>query len=497
MKLRITIQDVQAASVLFVLMMATACGPSRSIVRVIHTTDVHGYFGGRANAQSPATGVPAASGLRGLARTLDALNASGTPYLLLDSGDAWSGTLLSDPSEGALGVRLFNLLNYDAAALGNHEFDYGPIGPPREGSHPFGALKARLAESTFPWLAANLLDRATGRLPSWEGLASTTVLRRAGHRVGVIGIITPETPSITFPHVDRVLRFDAAAAVIEREAMQLRREGVDAVLVLAHEGGKCTAFDDPDDLSTCTTDSPIFTLARSLRPGAVDAIFGGHTHASVAHRVNGIALLQPGCCAEHMAVLDLIFEEGAPASSIIHPPQPLVGRGEGPLSLALDAVLSVEEQIVHDQREESLGAVAAQPLTTDYHAGSVLGAVLCDVLQAAFPDRQICILNSGGIRREINEGVITYGELYDALPFGNAVAFVELTGAQLTEMVIRGTSGAHGVLQVGGLKVVYDRGADPCPTVDRDGDGRVGRGDRNRLVSVLLADATPLEPEAR
>ena len=95
--------------------------------------------------------------------------------MLVDAGDMFQGTLESNMTEGAAVVRAYNALGYDAVAVGNHEFDFGPVGPapsPRApGDDPRGALKARAAEAHFPFLAANLVDDATGAPPAWPNVA--------------------------------------------------------------------------------------------------------------------------------------------------------------------------------------------------------------------------------------------------------------------------------------------------------------------------------------
>ena len=103
--------------------------------------------------------------------------------MLVDAGDMFQGTLESNIGEGAAVVRAYNVLRYDAAAIGNHEFDFGPVGPapaPRTpADDPRGALKARAAEARFPFLAANLVDAATGAPPAWPNVRPTTHRRRS------------------------------------------------------------------------------------------------------------------------------------------------------------------------------------------------------------------------------------------------------------------------------------------------------------------------------
>jgi 5'-nucleotidase len=121
---------------------------------------------------------------------------------------------------------------------------------------------------------------------------------------------------------------------------------------------------------------------------------------------------------------------------------------------------------------------------------------VCDVLLSAHPDRQICLVNSGGLRNDLPAGDLSYGQLYDALPFGNAVATMDLPGSTLLEVLRIGTAGGHGVLQSAGLAITYDHGKDLCPTVDRDQDGDIDVNDRDRLVRVTLADGTAIDPDA-
>ena len=181
-------------------LLAIGCAAPRGQLRILHTTDVHGHL---------------ADGLTGIASIIDNARAEDPNVLLLDSGDMWSGTLMCDRSEGSLGIAAYNAMGYDAAAVGNHEFDYGPIGPERTGGDdPFAALKARLAEANFPLLSANLVDKASLKRPDWPNLQGSMMIERGGFLVGIVGATTEETSSITFPHVGQALAFtDAAAAV--------------------------------------------------------------------------------------------------------------------------------------------------------------------------------------------------------------------------------------------------------------------------------------------
>ena len=464
-----------------------ACGPTTSTLRVIQTTDIHGHY-------SHSPGRSDQGGLRRLATYVEQARVQG-PVLLLDSGDMWSGTLLSDSNEGSVGIGAFNALGYDAAALGNHEFDYGAVGPGRDGDL-FGALKKRLREASFPILAANLIDRKTGKLPDWPGLQATKLIERAGFRIGLIGIVTPETPSITFPYVGDALVFGDPVETVRRQAKLLRDKGAELVFVVAHEGGQCDELKNPRDRSSCQEAAPSFQLAMSLETGLVDAIFGGHTHRKTAHWVNSTAVIQSGRYAESVGVLDVIRSGGGVPELRIQPIQQLDMKVTGRLAQDVDAILSPAEGDVERIRSEKLGARIIRPLARDRVRSAPLGTYLCDTMLKVFPERQICMLNSGGMRNEIPAGDVTYGQLYDAFPFGNHAAFLNVSGKILLELLRIGTSGAHGVFQVAGVKVDFDLSKDFCPQHDRTGDGVIDAHDRDRIVSATLADGSEIVPDA-
>src|SRR5205814_8648357 len=261
--------------------IAAAAPPSSVIISIVGTNDLHGHL-----EALPRLGAYVANLRRARAR-------EGGGVVLLDGGDIFHGTLDSNLNEGAAAVTAYNALRYDAVAIGNHEFDFGPVGPAHTpiapGDDPQGALKARAAEARFPFLAANLVDATTGKPPAWPNVHATTMVDVGAVKVGVIGLANAGTASITLPANFAGLRALPLAPAVVAEAKELRRRGAVAVVVVAHVGGACTQFTRADDLSSCNGDSEIFQLARALPAGTIDAIVAGHTHAGIAHRVGGIS----------------------------------------------------------------------------------------------------------------------------------------------------------------------------------------------------------------
>src|SRR6185369_2499720 len=150
----------------------TAQRSSTLTISVIATTDLHGGVLPR----GVRGGVALLGGYLRNIRTARLQDGGGV--LLVDAGDMFQGTLESNLNEGAAVIAAYNALGYAAAAVGNHDFDFGPVGPTSTSQQPSddprGALKARAAQANFPFLAANLIDEATARPPEWRNVSPST-----------------------------------------------------------------------------------------------------------------------------------------------------------------------------------------------------------------------------------------------------------------------------------------------------------------------------------
>lgn len=389
--------------------------------------------------------------------------------VLLDGGDMFQGTLESNETEGAAVIAAYRALGYDAVTIGNHEFDYGPVGPASvvppgavgAEADPRGALKARAADAAgaFPVLAANL--REGGARLGWVNVVPSTLVTKAGVSIGLIGVTTVDTPRTTI--AANVVGIDVTplAGAIAAEAAELRRRGARLVFVAAHAGGECKAFEQPLDLSSCDGSAEIFQVAEKLPRGAVDAIVAGHTHKSVAHEVNGVAVIQSG--AYGLAVGKVEFEvpptASAPVRRTITPPFTLAaGAVVNGLPLAPDAAIGavVEPALAagRQRRAEPLGVALTGPFPAVYRAESALGNLVASLLREVGPGAQIGIMNAGGLRADWAPGPLRYGMLYDTLPFDNRLARLTMTGRALRETFRRNLSGKRGIFSIAGARVV-------------------------------------------
>ncbi len=506
---------------LFLFLLASACAsvpqapPAPVHVVIVGTTDVHGWFNG--HVETPPQGGEGVvwGGLPTLASYVETLREQhGGRVLVVDSGDMFQGTLESNLFEGEAVVRGYNVIGYAGAAVGNHEFDFGPVGPDsvarKAGDDPLGALKRNADLAMFPLLSANMTDRASGRTPAWA--KPYTIVRSGGARIGIIGLSTPDTPNVTMGANVVSLQFTDPVAATVAAAKELRAAGVDAVIVIAHMGGRCAKTDEPHDLSSCETQHEVMHYMNTLPEGTIDAFFAGHTHAQMRHFIKGIPVVQALAFSREFSTVDLWIDTKSDrvTKSDIRPPtmicsfvyagtetcdpkrapagaklQPRVYHGQTIRpDVRVATVIEPYLRRVAAKREEKLGIRTSAEFRRSYTSEAPLGDLLTDALRQAFR-ADAAMMNSGAIRDELRAGELTYADIFAVSPFDNYPAVVLLTGKQITGILRALTTGPRGIMQVSGLKYTYDaaKDADKQPN------------DRDRLVSVSLADGTPLDPD--
>lgn len=421
-------------------------------ISIVGTNDLHGRIGS----------LPVLGGY------VNALRAARPGrVLLVDAGDTFQGTLESNLFEGAPVVEAYRRLGYAALAIGNHEFDYGPAGPeavlPKGAAgDPRGALKARAAQAAgaFPLLAANLLEE--GRDLNWPNVAPSVVLKlESGITVGLLGITTISTPKTTIAANFIGLSVTPLAEAVAREARALRNtKGADIVVVLAHAGGHCTSLENPDDLSSCKPGEEIFEVAQALPSGAVDAIVAAHTHQAVAHRVAGIPIIESYANGKAFGRVDLTWDPAARKviSSRIFPPTELVpgrvyeGKTVEPDS-AIQAIVTPAFERVAAKRAEPLGVTVEAPIEEKYKEESPLGNLVSSLMLELDPGADIALNNAGNLRADLPAGPLSYGALYDSIPFDNRLARMSMTGRALMDLFQRNLMSQRGILSIAGLRV--------------------------------------------
>jgi 2',3'-cyclic-nucleotide 2'-phosphodiesterase/3'-nucleotidase/5'-nucleotidase len=441
------------------LPVSAVAAPPAVRLRILATSDLHGALQPAVHSWSKGRPV---GGIVAIDRLMDSLEAvCDCPTLRLDGGDQMQGTLISNLAYGRSTVAAFNALGLDAAAVGNHDFDWSP-----------DTLRARMREAAYPWLGANVFDSLTGLRPGW--IASHAVVQAGGLRVAVIGYMAPETKSIVRAEHVRGLVFRAGAAAIRDVLDSARATRPDAVVIVAHAGAVCAR--------TCEGD--IIALARELPPGAVDAIVAGHTHQPVEAVVNGIPIVQARSSGTAVGVLDLPAR-GAADTSAISLLEPWADAGPG--DSALTALLAGYAHVA-DSLGSRIVARLARPLPKTRELGGQypLGNLLADAQRAA-ARADAAIMNNGGIRGTgLPEGPVSYRQLFELQPFANQIVALEVPGrilrAAVEHAIERDGVSAH----VSGLRARYDLARPGGRRVVelRLEDGRPVRDDRTYTVAV-------------
>lgn len=471
---------------------------------IVSTNDVHGELHGERNRG----GLVSISGYVNALRAARGVNN----VLLVDAGDMWQGSIESNLNEGAAVVSAYNAMGYAAAAVGNHEFDFGPTGPgvtvAEPGDDPRGALKARATEAAFPLLAANVVDVSTGHAVDWHNVRSSTIVSAAGVDVGIIGVVTSSTPQTTIAANLVGLDFAPLARTIRHEAERLRASGVALVIVVAHAGGSCEDFSDPLDLATCDPDSEIFEVARSLPSGLVDHIFAGHKHEGLAHVVNGISIASGYSHTYAFSRVDFRVDPstGAVTRDRLFPPQVacpfrrvddqqcvwLRTPDAGPavyeaFTVAPDpAVVRIADAAATEASERKLrkiGPYLETPFTLKGNPESALGNLMTRaLLESAGAD--VAVHNvSGGIRGILPAGELTYGSLYEMFPFDNRVVVIPMSGRDLRRIVAAQVRKSRRRAGIAGMRVRASCDDSTLNVEMRLDDGRlITDGDSLRIV---------------
>jgi 5'-nucleotidase len=424
--------------------------PAPIVLSVIGTSDVHGHV----------ESLPVLGGY------LTALRAArgADSVLLVDAGDMFQGTLESNLGEGAAMIRGYDALKYDAAALGNHEFDFGPVGPhataQEPGEDPQGALKERAAQAHFPILSANVEDASTSRPIAWPNVRTSVTVTKHGVTVGLIGVTSEDTPRTTIAANFAGLRIRPIVESVQREAEALRHAGATVVVLMSHAGGNCKNLQDPNDVASCDPQGEIMHAIAKLPPGTVDAVVAGHTHAAMAQLVGRVPVVQSYSVGRAFGRIDLTIDPATKRvkTAKIFPPTELKpsAKYEG-AEISPDAnvtaVLAPDVERARTKKEERLGVHLEARFTRSHGSESAVGNLFADLMRASHPAADVAMTNGGGLRADLPEGDLTYGQLFEAMPFDNRFATVTMKGRDLKRIIAHNLDVDSGILSVSGIHV--------------------------------------------
>jgi 2',3'-cyclic-nucleotide 2'-phosphodiesterase (5'-nucleotidase family) len=380
------------------------------------------------------------------------------PGLLLASGDnvgaspANSGLLEDKPA-----IDVENAWGLDATSLGNHEFDYG-----------IDRLKAHIARADFPFLASNVVETATGKMPDWLDGASR-VFTINGVKVGVIGAELKETPELVSAGATAGLSFLDEGPRIKAESQRLRRLGVKVQIVVIHQG-TANGKNPVGNAAGVTWDGPILAIADQLQDTTVDAMLVGHTHRISNLQYGKFPILEGYNAGASYSVLQLMVRDGdvvwAGGATRVAKNIGVTGRAD------VQAIVNDANAQTAVLRNKVIGTQQFDIKRAPTRLfESAMGNLVADAMRDKYPGVDAAYTNSGGLRADVNctpptageqPCEITWGEMFSVLPFGNRTVIETLTGAQLTTAFENGVSPkcnpaiATGRFpQISGLRMTY------------------------------------------
>ncbi|HEX4046995.1 MAG TPA: bifunctional UDP-sugar hydrolase/5'-nucleotidase, partial [Elusimicrobiota bacterium] len=372
-----------------------------------------------------------------------------------DAGDWWQGTPEGSLTKGAAVAEVFNAIGYDAVEVGNHEFDNGTA-----------SLKDLIGKLRMPVLAANIYG-PDGRHVPWT--KQRIIKKVDGVRFGIFGLLTTHMNGLEVPGKIAGLTFRREVDEARDQVRALKKEGADVIIAVTHVG-----FESPD--------KPPFegdqTIAREV-PG-IDLIVGGHTHTTLKvpwrDPAHGTLIVQTGSYLTKAGRATLTID---PATHrVIRSSDELIELwpdrvGEDP---AVKAIV--------DRAEARTGAafelvVATASAELDRGAGaeeSGLGSWMADCFKEE-TGADAALLNGGGIRADIAAGPVTVRELFDVMPFDDAVVVVRMKGS-LLRSTLDHVIGSPKIAQIAGMTARF-RPLKP----------------RHQRLDAVTVDGAPLDDE--
>ena len=442
------------AALLFTAVALAACTttPPRATqpvnVKILAINDFHGNLKpprGGVRIKDPADAsktidVPA-GGSEHLATAVAQLRAKNPNHIFVAAGDLIGASpLLSALFHDEPTIESLGLMGLEVTAVGNHEFDKGAAellrmqnggcrpGEGCKGPQPFKG-------ASFKYLAASTFDTRSGQtiLPAYH------VKLFEGIPVAFIGLTLKDTPNIVVPSGVAGLRFDDEAETVNRLVPELKRQGIEAIVVLIHEGGFPTGdYNDCPGISGAIVD-----IVKKLDK-AVDLVVSGHTHRAYNCRIDGRLVTSADKYGTIVSEIDIVLDPKSGDVSSARADNLIVRTDRFNKDAAQTQLIAVYEQLAAPLAKRVVGSIAA-PLTRDESpAGETpVGQVVADAQLAATRTAadggaQIALMNPGGLRANLtagSDGAVRYEDLFAVQPFYNNLVMLTLTGAQVVQVL--------------------------------------------------------------
>lgn len=470
--LRKTISVVLGLTLLFLQVIVNSPVHAQGIFKltVIHTNDTR------------ATHLPDKDGIGGDAREatlVKQIRADSPNSLLLDDGGRFTGTLFHRFFVGEDNVQIMNAIGYQAMALGNTEFDNGDE-----------KLAQFITDLAIPVVSANIDARKSDLLAG--KIKPSTVIEVGGQKIGIIGLITADTPRLSSPEKSLVFNQNYTA-VVQKEVAALNKQGVNKIILLSQLG-----YDQDQKLAPQLSGVALIVggRTRTVLSNTSKETQGPYPTVVKGSTGDQVLIVQAGGSLRYVGRIDIEFDsKGVPTK----------WNGD---SVLLDTSIQEDKDIkglindLNDQVTKESARVLKTPDGTDVTVTTAIndlkncrgqecaiGNLVADAMRAK-TGAQIAIMNVGGMRGDgLAAGSVQVGEIYQLLPYSNRLSTFKLSGADIATALANGVStvgaasGTGRFPHVSGLRYTYDASKPPT----------------NRIVNIEVLDQDgttykPLDP---
>ncbi len=496
--------------------IATVQLGEEAYLTLLSTNDIHGGVEPSKNKDGKLIGGMAIFGgvVNATRQGIAQRHGDNGTVILLDAGDQFQGTLISNYNKGQLVFATMNQIRYDAVIPGNHDFDFGPADSIEDTSDDptkkREALERLVRQVDFPLISANTFYRATFKdvaghaIPvekvsnnncavldrniqiDWSSakrpdfLKTRTpwfVLKQSealGVKIAVVGFDHPRTSDVTtFQNVSDLCFAEEYETY--RRMLQDPAFDADIVILVMHQGNTT------DDKSF----TALITKIASLPNHRVGAVISGHTHWTLNERVGNIPMVQSGSGGQRFGRIDLVWNRTT-KSLVVEKMKVAAGiellpdgcdtfaEKAGFCAMGADGKPRYDSVLVSDDAKvketvararADIAAIATEKmgdalrkLTRDRILESNLADAMADNFRA-IANVDVTLINTGGLRTDLDQGPVTYEDLFKVFPFNNHAMVVEIPADKLVGALAWAarTCGSYGSLMQSGLRVTFRR----------------------------------------
>ena len=485
-----------------------------STLAILFTTDIHGYFFPRTiNNSFIGNNILETGGMEYLSSYLHILkNEWKDKFIWLDGGDLYQGGYESRISDGKIMSEYMNFENLTASTIGNHEWDFGQ-----------DFLKARIKESKFPFIVANLYDDRTNSNRVFENQITYKIYSIRNIKLGVIGVTTTRTYNTTKGDLSHMLIKDFKNIVIAY-SKKLRNEfKVNAVILLSHAGLICKMTKKTSDimklkiwnkenaLNLCQGQEELAYFLQDFPQDTVDLILSGHTHTPNHYYFNDIPIVNSMNNGKYISMIYLHFdaktfkiykdkiemESPIPICSKIFDKErrcdlkifdETTTERYGKLKrFKFHGVEIKKNETIQNMFKEYNDAVRAyereivinipENMYCYKNRETLLGNYIADFMREV-AKADVAIVNAGICRSIWNKGDISAKDVHDMFPFTDNLVTVQMTGKEIVQTLK--------VIQVGNTQFF--------PISNLIEEMRVEKNYK-KITKVLLADGSKLKED--